>query len=162
MKGSFFGPALVAFAAAAFAAGASAADPAGAPPPPAGAHTAPDAHAGHAMQAGQEGHDDHAAETAHRGPSAHGHEGFDPIYDYKPQPKIDYPAALTGKTRSAAAFLPIAEPQPVVRGAGASSLRRVMFEAYLAPGGDATVRSRNLATASYTQPARTRWSLRER
>jgi hypothetical protein len=146
MRSSIFGLALTLLAAGAYAAEPQ--EPHG--DPPAGAEAA------HGQDAG---HDDHAAETAHRGEGGHGHGEFDPIYDYKPSPKIDYPAALTGKTLSAVAFLPVVDAQPVTRGAGARSLRRVMFEAYLAPGGDATAHAWNLATASYTQPARAQWTL---
>jgi hypothetical protein len=89
-------------------------------------------------------------------------KAYDPIYDYLPQPKIDYPSALAGKTLNAVAYLPLVQPQPVARGAGAASLRRVMFQAYLAPGGEMTVHSWNLASASYTAVARTRWSLNDK
>jgi len=87
---------------------------------------------------------------------------FDPIYDYRPQPEIDYPGSMTGKTLSAVAFLPVAEPRAAAAGGGASSLRRVVFEVYLAPGGEATAHAWDTRSARYTPLARTRWSLAER
>lgn len=74
-------------------------------------------------------------------------------------PPGDPNATFSGNTVSAQVFLPQSPPRAEPLTAGLSSLRTVMFIAYLEPGGAARVRTWNNATGRYNPTVADRWRI---